>query len=130
MVASGFGAAVVVVGAGVEVTVVSMYVVSGRSVLGRSVVAKTVGSTSLLPERSTEMSASVSALSPELSESGGPWYSSVASVAGASVASDGGAVAATVDGGAGGSVGESVAVSSVVACALGAMTSESVSRVK
>ena len=46
------------------------------------------------------------------------------------MASDGGAVAATVDGGTGGSVGESVAVSSVVACALGAMTSESVSRVK
>lgn len=67
-VARGFGAAVVVVGAGVVVTVVSMYVVSGRSV-----VAKAVGSASLFPERSTEISVSVStALSPELSESDGP----------------------------------------------------------
>ena len=57
-------------GGGVVVTVVSMYVVSGRSV-----VANTVGSGSLLlfPERSTEISVSSStALSPELSESGGP----------------------------------------------------------
>ena len=65
------GAAVVgaaVGGGGVVVTVVSMYVVSGRSV-----VANTVGSGSLFPERSTKISVSSStALSPELSESGGP----------------------------------------------------------